>query len=156
MVLSNTLEFLHIISVFILLGALGMITYSSVMIPRTNDVLVFKVYVGVGAAGGMVAALMTLFVGGFGALTAWKIGYSLDSGWLIAAYIATTAAFIVPALTFKPWGEKVEKLMGQAVEEDRILPEQLEILTGTKHRIVEVFMYLLLVFIAYVMVFKPF
>ena len=62
----------------------------------------------------------------------------------------------MPIVTFKPWGDHVEKLMDRAYEEGRILPEQLEILTSIKYRVAEVIMYGLLVFIAYVMVFKPF
>jgi len=154
--LAHTLELLHILSVFLLLGALGMITYSSVMISRTDDVLKFGIYVAIGGTGGMFAGIATLLVGVFGVLAAWKIGWSLTEGWLIAAYIATGAAFLMPIVTFKPWGDHVEKLMGQAYEEGRILPEQLEILTSIKYRVAEVFMYGLLVFIAYVMVFKPF
>jgi hypothetical protein len=53
-------------------------------------------------------------------------------------------------------GEQVEALMPQALREGRILPEQKVILTGRKYRVTEAVMYGLLIFIAYVMVFKPF
>ena len=156
MVLADTLELLHILSVFLLLGALGMITYSSVMISRTDDVQKFGTYVAIGGTGGMFAGIATALVGVFGVLAAWKIGWSLTEGWLIAAYIATGVAFLMPIVAFKPGGDHVEKLMDQAYEEGRIIPEQLEILTSIKYRVAEVIMYGLLVFIAYVMVFKPF
>ena len=156
LVLADTLELLHILSVFILMGALGMITISSVMMSRTDDVQKFGVYWAVGGVGGFAAVIATLFVGVFGVLAAWEIGWSLTEGWLIAAYIATAIAFLMPLFTFKPWGERVEKLMPQALEEGRILPEQLEVIHSTKYRAAEIFMYALLVFIAYVMVFKPF
>jgi uncharacterized membrane protein len=156
MILADTLELIHILCVFLLLGALGMITYSSVMSAKTDDVRKFEIYQAIGSTGGMLAGIMSLFVGVFGTLTAWKIGYSLDAGWLIAAYIATSIAFLLPLFTFKPWGERVEKMMDKALDEGRILPEQRAILNGARYRISEVFMYGLLVFIAYDMVFKPF
>lgn len=156
MVLADTLELFHILFVFLLLGALGMITYSSVMVARTDDVNKFSIFVSIGSVGGMISGIALIFVGLFGFLAAWEIGWPLTSGWLIASYITTAVALVVPALTFKPWGDKVEKLMPQALKEGRILPEQKEILTGTKYRATEAFMYGLLVFIAYVMVFKPF
>ena len=156
MVLADTLELIHILSVFLLMGALGMITYGSVMMSRTDDVQKFSVYWAIGGVGGFGAMIMTLLVGIFGVLTAWKLGYSLDAGWLVAAYVATGIAFVMPILTFKPWGESVEKLMPQALEEGRILPEQLAVIHSKKYRFAEIFMYALLVFIAYVMVFKPF
>ena len=151
MALADTLELLHILFVFLLLGALGMITYSSVMVARTDDVQRFAIYVSIGSVGGMISGASLLLVGLFGFLSAWEIGWKLTSGWLIASYITTGVALVVPAVTFKPWGEKAEKLMPQAISEGRILPEQKEILTGMKYRATEAFMYGLLIFIAYVM-----
>jgi uncharacterized membrane protein len=116
MVLADTLELLHIISVFLLMGALGMISYGSVMMSRTEDVQKFAIYWAIGGVGGFGAMIMTLFTGIFGVLTAWKIGYSLGAGWLVAAYIAIGIAFLMPLFTFKPWGEAVEKSMPQALE----------------------------------------
>ncbi len=156
MVLADTLELLHILFVFLLLGALGMITYSSVMVARTEEVEKFGIYLSIGNTGGMISGIALVFVGIFGFLSAWEIGWRLTEGWLIAAYASTIVALIVPSVTFKPWGEKATKLMEQAYKEGRVLPEQKEILTGTKYRATEAFMYGLLVFIAYVMVFKPF
>ena len=63
---------------------------------------------------------------------------------------------IVPPFTFKPWGERAEKLMEKAYQEGHILPEQKKIMTGTKYRAFEYSFYVILVFIAYLMVFKPF
>ncbi len=154
--LADTLELFHILFVFLLLGALGMITYSSVMVARTDDVRNFGIYLSIGKSGGMFSGISVLLAGLFGFLTAWEIGYSLTEGWLTAAYVATGVAFIVPMITLKRWGDQAESLMDQALQEGRILPEQKAILTGTKHRATEAFMYGLLVFIAYVMVFKPF
>jgi uncharacterized membrane protein len=156
MALADTLELLHILFVFTLLGALGMITYSSVMVARTDDVQKFGIYLSIGSTGGMISGASLVLVGLFGFLAAWEIGWPLTEGWLIAAYITGTIALIVPTFTFKPWGEKATALMPQAMKEGRILPEQIEIMTGTKYRATEGFMYALLIFIAYVMVFKPF
>lgn len=156
MVLADTLELLHILSVFLLLGALGLITYSSVMVARTDDVQKFEIYLGIGQAGGMISGVSLLLAGLFGFFAAWEIGHSLDEGWLIAAYITLAVAFLVPMFTFKRWGERAASLMEKAHEEGQILPEQKEIMTGTKYRAAEIFMYGLLIFVAYDMVFKPF
>ncbi len=156
MVLADTLELLHILFVFLLLGAIGMITYSSVMVARTDDVQKFGIYLSIGNTGGMISGISLIFVGLFGFLSAWEIGWELTSGWLIAAYITTIVAFVVPPLTFKRWGDRAAALMEQAYKEGRILEEQKQILTGPRYRAVEVFMYALLIFIAHVMVFKPF
>ena len=156
MVLADTFEFIHILFVFLLLGSVGMIAYSSAMLARTNDLQKFEVYLTASNTSGMFAGISTIFVGVFGVLAAWKIGWSLDEGWLIAAYIALGITVIVPPFTFKPWGEKAEKLMDQAHQEGHILPEQKKIMTGRKYRTFEYSFYGLLVFIAYFMVFKPF
>ena len=60
--LADTLELLHILSVFLLFGALGMITYSSVMISRTDEVQKFGIYVAIGGTGGMFAGIATALV----------------------------------------------------------------------------------------------
>ena len=156
MALADTLEFIHILFVFVLLGSIGMIAYSSAMLARTDELQKFEVYLTVSNTGGMFAGISTIFVGVFGVLAAWKIGWSLTEGWLIAAYIALGVTLIVPPFTFKPWGAQAEKLMGQAYEEGHILPEQKKIMTGTKYRAFEYSFYVILVFIAYLMVFKPF
>ena len=82
MVLADTLELLHILSVFLLLGALGMITYSSVMISRTDDVQKFGTYVAIGGTGGMFAGIATALVGVFGVLAVvpTDVVYSLETG----------------------------------------------------------------------------
>lgn len=154
--LADTLELIHILFVFLLLGALGMITYSSVMVARTDDVQKFGIYLAIGNTGGMFSGVSLLLAGLFGFLSAWEIGSSLTAGWLIAAYIATGVAFLVPMFTFKRWGDQAEKLMDRALQEGRVLPEQKKIMTGAKYRATEVLMYGLLIFIAYDMVFKPF
>ncbi|MCH7971688.1 MAG: DUF2269 family protein [Chloroflexi bacterium] len=156
MALAETLEFIHILFVFVLLGSIGMIAYSSVMLARTDNLQKFEVYLTVSKTGGMIAGMSTILVGVFGVLAAWKIGWSLTEGWLIAAYIALGVTVIVPPFTFKPWGEKAEKLMDEAHQEGHILPEQKKIMTGIKWRAFEYSLYGLLVFIAYLMVFKPF
>ncbi|MFB3106230.1 MAG: DUF2269 family protein [Pseudomonadales bacterium] len=156
MVLADTLEFIHILFVFVLLGSVGMIAYSSVMLARTDDLQKFEVYLTVSNTGGMFAGISTILVGVFGVLAAWKIGWSLTEGWLIAAYIALGVTVIVPPFTFKPWGERAEKLMEQAHQEGHILPEQKKIMTGIRYRAFEYSFYVILVFIAYLMVFKPF
>jgi uncharacterized membrane protein len=154
--LADTLELIHILFVFLLLGALGMITYASVMVARTDDVQKFGIYLAIGNTGGMFSGVSLLLAGLFGFLSAWEIGLSLTEGWLIAAYITTGVAFLVPMFTLKRWGDQAEKLMDRALQEGRILPEQKEILTGIKYRVTEALMYGLLIFIAYDMVFKPF
>ncbi|MDA1280647.1 MAG: hypothetical protein O3B95_11540 [Chloroflexi bacterium] len=156
MVLADTLEFIHILAVFVLLGSLGMITYSSAMLARTEDVHKFEIYLTIGSTGGMISGLATLFTGVFGFLAAWEIGLSLTAGWLIAAYIATGAALLVPMFTLKPWGDQAGKLMDESIQAGHILPAQRALLSGPKFRAVEMFMYGLLIFIAFVMVFKPF
>ncbi len=156
MVLSDTFELLHILFVYLLLGALGMITYSSVMVAKTNDVQKFGIYLSMGRVGGMISGGSLVLVGVFGFLATWEFGWPLTQGWLIAAYITTGVALIVPTFTFKRWGEQADALMAQALKEGRILPEQKELMTGTKFRATEIFMYALLIFIAYDMVFKPF
>lgn len=156
LVLADTYELLHILFVFLLLGALGMITYSSVMVAKTDDVQKFGIYLSIGTTGGMISGASLVLTGIFGFLAAWEIGWSLTEGWLIAAYVSAIVALIVPTVSFKRWGEQATKLMPQALNEGRILPEQKELMTSPKYRAVEAFMYGLLVFIAYVMVFKPF
>ncbi|GEM_PF-1752239 len=84
---------------------------------RTADVTVFKIYVGIDAASGMITVPVVILVGIFGVLAAWKAGYSLDDGWLIAAYVTTVTALIVPGVTFKLRGDGVAKLMDQEIEE---------------------------------------
>lgn len=154
--LADTLEFVHILFVFVLLGSLGIIAYSSVMLAGTDDLQKFEVFLTVSKTGGMFASISTILVGVFGVLAAWKIGWSLTEGWLIAAYIALGVIVIVPLFTFKPWGERAEKLMDQAHQEGHVLPEQKKIMTGIRYRSFEYSLYGLLVFIAYLMVFKPF
>ena len=156
MVLADTLELLHILSVFFLLAALGMATYSSVMMARTDDIQKFALYFAIGSTGGMIAAITTILTGVFGVLAAWEIGWPLTSGWLIAAYISIGFAFAIPVAVFKPASDKVEALMPRALEEGRVLPEQRAIFEAPLYRGFELGMYALLVFIAYVMVFKPF
>lgn len=156
MVLADTLELLHILFVFLLLGALGMITYSSVMVARTADVQRFGIYLSIGATGGMISGAALVLAGICGFLSAWEIGWRLTEGWLIASYATTVVALLVPTFTFKRWGEQATALMPQALTEGRVLPEQKEIMTSPRYRATEAFMYGLLVFIAYVMVFKPF
>lgn len=156
MVLADTFELLHVLFVFLLLGALGMITYSSVMVARTEDIQKFGIYLSIGATGGMISGGALVLTGIFGFLSAWEAGWRLTEGWLIAAYATTIVALLVPTFTFKPWGERASALMPEALKEGRILPEQKELMTSTKYRAIEGFMYALLVFIAYVMVFKPF
>ena len=125
-------------------------------VSRATNVHKFGIYMSIGKTGGMISGPTLIPVGLFGFLSAWEFGWSLTEGWLIASYISTVVALVVPALTFKRWGQQAGALMPQAIKEGRILPEQKEIMTGTKYRATEAFMYGLLVFIAYVMVFKPF
>ncbi|MDA0676425.1 MAG: hypothetical protein O2788_00280 [Chloroflexi bacterium] len=62
----------------------------------------------------------------------------------------------MPPLTLKRWGQAAGKMMPQAMAAGKILPEQRELMTGTKHLAVEVFMNALLIFFFFDMVFKPF
>ena len=133
-----------------------MITYSSVMIARADNLHNFRIYFSIGTTGGNIFGASLVLAGTLGFLTAWKIGWPLTSGWLIAAYTTTTVLILIPPFTFVRWEGKVKNLMAQAIEEDRLLPEQKAIMTGVKYRATAAIMYGLLVFIAYVMVFKPF
>ncbi len=154
--MADFLTFMHIFFVALLLFTLGALTFASVRLRRTDDLNEFRIFMNLMMTGGMLAPIGLIGAGIFGVLAAWEIGFELTAGWLIAAYIASGVALVVPALTFKPWGEAADRLMEQATSEGRILDEQKELMTGTRYTAVELFMNGLLIFILFVMVYKPF
>ncbi len=153
--MHDFLVFTHIFFVALLLFAVGAINFSSVMLHRTSSIHEFGVYLSLSKTAGMITPIATILLTIFGIWAAEEIGFPLDQAWLIAAYVTTAAAIVVPVLTLKRWGEAAGKLMPQAMSEGRILDEQKALVTGPRHLAVDLFMNGLLVFILYDMVYKP-
>jgi uncharacterized membrane protein len=141
--------------VFLLLSAIGITTYSSVRAGRASDVKEFGIFLKMGDTGGMLAGLSGVLIGIFGVLTAWEIGYRLTATWLILAYIVVATAVIVPVFTFKRWGERAAELMPEAEAKGEVLAEQRDLASGPRVRAAEAFLIGLVVFVLYVMIYKP-
>lgn len=150
------LTFMHIFFVALLLFAVGVLNFSSVMVRRTTDVHEFRVYLNLSKTAGMLTPIALIALALFGVWAASEIGFSMTDGWLIAAYVTSGIALIVPGVTLKRWGEAAEKLMPEAISQGRILDEQKALVAGPKSRAVDLFMNGLLIFILYDMVYKPF
>jgi uncharacterized membrane protein len=151
------LKFFHIVSAFVLVTGVSFIQYGHARAIRSQDVRAFGFYLSLVKSGGMMTGLGVVLAGTFGILTAWQQKWPLtDTGWLNAAYAVTIVATILPQFTLKRWGQQAGKMMPQAMQQGKVLPEQLAVLTSPKYRAVDLFMLGLLVFIVVLMVFKPF
>lgn len=117
------LTLMNIIFATLLLFAVGTLNFSAVMMRRSTDINEFGVYLRLSKTAGLMTPIATLFVAVFGIRAAEEIGFPLDERWLIASYVATAVAVLVPVATLKPWGQAAASLMPRAMLEGRILDE---------------------------------
>jgi uncharacterized membrane protein len=106
----------------------------------TDQPAAFGLYMKLGALGGMMSGMSLLVVAGLGILTAWRMGIPLSESWLMAAYGISVIAFVLPPLTLKKWGMAAGKLMPQAMQEGKVLPEQRALVFGPRYVGVNLFM----------------
>jgi uncharacterized membrane protein len=150
------LKFFHIMFAFMLVTGVSMAQYGALKARRTEDVHAFGVYLSLSKSGGMLSGMSVFAVGILGILTAWDQGWQLTgTRWLEISYVITVIGTVLPPLTLKRWGEAAGKLMPQAMQQGRVLPEQTALIASTRYRAVDTFMNTLLVLIIILMVFKP-
>ena len=151
------LKFFHIVFAFVMVGGISISEYAMVQARRTTEPATFGAFVRMSAAGGIVSGVSLIVVSVLGVLTAWQQHIPLTStGWLNAAYATVIVATILPMATFARWGKKAEGLVPEALEKGAVLPEQKQLISGTRYHLVNGLMILLLVWVVYIMVFKPF
>lgn len=153
---SEYLKFAHLFFAFILISGIFMAQYGTFKARRTEDPAAFGLYLSLGKTGGMLSGMSVIAVGIFGILTAWEQNWPLTGmRWLEISYLITIIGAILPPLTLKRWAQSAGKLMPQAMQQGRVLPEQKEFISSIQYRAVDVFMLGLLFIIVALMVFKP-
>jgi uncharacterized membrane protein len=150
------LKFFHIVFAFLLVTGVGLIQYGHARAMRTQDPREFGLFLSMTRSGGMITGIAVIVVGILGILTAWQQKWLLtDTLWLNISYALTIVGTILPPLTLKRWGEAAGKLMPQAIQQGKVLPEQRALIGSVKYRGVDLLMNALLIAIIIVMVFKP-
>ena len=150
------LKFFHILFAFMLVTGIGLIQYGQARARKTQDPGEFGLYLSMTKSGGMITGIAVIIVGILGILTAWQQKLALtETTWLNLSYAITIVATVTPPLTLKKWGEAAGKLMPQAIQQGRVLPEQTALLSSMRYRGVDLFMNVLLITIIVLMVFKP-
>jgi hypothetical protein len=87
-VLLTTVYFLHVLFGFAAAAFLVVPGWTLEMIAHTRDVPFIRRSYRMGKIHGQVGGPLAFLTAIFGLITAWRYGFSLTSGWLIAAYIA--------------------------------------------------------------------
>ena len=150
------LKFFHIMFAFVLVTGVFLAQYGTARARRTDDVQAFGIYISLAKTGGMLSGMSVFAVGVLGILTAWDFGWPLTGQrWLEISYVITIIGTVVPPLTLKRWGEAAGKMMPQAIEQGRVLPEQKAVISSRQYFAVDIFMNTLLILIIVLMVFKP-
>lgn len=147
---------LHISFAFFIVVGSSMALYAEVNASRTSDPLLFGAFIRMTGFAGKLAGTGSVLASVFGTILAWRAGWELTDGWLMAAYAAAIIAVVVPPLTLVRQTSRVAALMPKAIEQGSVLEEQKAILHSPVFVGAAAFMWALLVFIMVDMVFKPF
>jgi hypothetical protein len=151
------LKFFHIAVAFAMAGGIAISLYAIFQARQTAEPATFEIYSRMNGLGGMITAGGFVVASVLGVLTAWQMHIPLTStGWLNAAYATVAIMAFVSSLTFARWQKRTDSLTAEAREKGAVLPEQKRLIAGSRTGITWLFMMIMLVWLLYVMVFKPF
>lgn len=154
--LRNTVLFLHILSVIMLLGGAMLSSLTFSMMKKTTKTKELDTLIRLAmrtpklAAGGSILAILT------GSLLVWIEGISIRTPWITSAYILWIASFLLSLTVMKPAMKKIVVILESALSKGKAeSKELLTAITAPKivfaRRTLHVFAFLFLV----LMVFKP-